>query len=177
MPVDNLHQHCQQGIPDMDISNTFLGCLLKHIFEVDNNSGKNRFFYGIGWKDKLQQTKPASNTLSTLDVTASTCVTVNLRPQQLSQQQDRGNMNMEKCESCDRVSSSQVMLNKGEPTGQAQHIGNLTAMLLEQQISATLPQREIMLFAGNPLDFSAFMQTFKHLVENKGQVTQTGYIA
>ncbi len=40
-------------------------------------------------------------------------------------------------------------------------------MLLQQQISATLLQPEIKALAGNPLEFSAFMQAFKYLVENK----------
>ncbi len=46
---------------------------------------------------------------------------------------------------------------------------NLTAMLLEQQVKASLPARSIKPYDGNPLEFHRFMRAFKHGVIDKTQ--------
>lgn len=43
----------------------------------------------------------------------------------------------------------------------------LTKLLVEQQMKATLPQRSIPAFSGNPLEYSAFMRAFEYGIEDK----------
>nr|XP_054607751.1 uncharacterized protein LOC129167238 [Nothobranchius furzeri] len=43
----------------------------------------------------------------------------------------------------------------------------ITAMLVQHQLSATLPQREIPVFDGNPLQCISFFKAFEHCVEGK----------
>jgi len=45
-------------------------------------------------------------------------------------------------------------------------------MLVQQQMSAALPQREITTFDGNPLQCTSFIRTFEHCVEEKTSTYQ-----
>ncbi|KAK0146738.1 hypothetical protein N1851_013945 [Merluccius polli] len=48
-----------------------------------------------------------------------------------------------------------------------QRQNEITYMLVQQQMSATLPQRDITIFAGDPLQFVSFMRTFEHCIEER----------
>jgi hypothetical protein len=48
-----------------------------------------------------------------------------------------------------------------------QPLHDLTALLLEQQMKATLPQRTIQPYNGDPLEYCSFMQSFRYGVESK----------
>lgn len=43
----------------------------------------------------------------------------------------------------------------------------ITAMLVQQQLAATFPQREIPIFEGNRLQCISFLRAFEHCVEDK----------
>lgn len=43
----------------------------------------------------------------------------------------------------------------------------ITTMLVQQQMSSTLPQREITIFGGDPLQCTSFIRTFEHCIEEK----------
>jgi hypothetical protein len=49
----------------------------------------------------------------------------------------------------------------------AKQQANLTQLLMEQQLKATLPQRTIPVFTDNPLDYSAFIRAFEYGIEEK----------
>ena len=51
--------------------------------------------------------------------------------------------------------------------GIMQRLNEITYMLVQQQMSATLPQRDITIFAGDPLQFVSFMRTFEHCIEER----------
>lgn len=45
----------------------------------------------------------------------------------------------------------------------------IIALLVEQQQSNTMPQREIPVFDGNPLQYRTFIRAFEHEIEDKTQ--------
>ena len=51
--------------------------------------------------------------------------------------------------------------------GILQKQNDITSMLMQQQMSATLPQREMTIFDGDPLHYISFIRTFEHCVESK----------
>ena len=53
-----------------------------------------------------------------------------------------------------------------------QHQNEITTMLMQQQMSATLPQRNIAVFDGDPLQCISFIQTFEHCIEAKASSYQ-----
>ena len=70
----------------------------------------------------------------------------------------------------DELSSGDTNLKK-PATGSSEMVqimhGDLTKLLLEAQIRATLPQRNIPTFNGNPLEYVGWMAAFEHGVELK----------
>lgn len=44
---------------------------------------------------------------------------------------------------------------------------DITEMLVKQQLLARLPQRDIPVFCGDPLDFRSFLKAFEHIVDSK----------
>lgn len=48
----------------------------------------------------------------------------------------------------------------------------ITALLVRQQIAATLPQREIPVFDGNPMEYGTFIKAFEHSIEKKTDNSQ-----
>lgn len=51
--------------------------------------------------------------------------------------------------------------------GIMQRQNEITSMLVQQQLLTTLPQREIITFDSDPLQFVSFMRTFEHCVEER----------
>ena len=56
-------------------------------------------------------------------------------------------------------------VNQDSICGIMQRQNEITTMLMEQQMSANLPQRDITIFDGDPLQYISFIQTFEHCVE------------
>lgn len=48
-----------------------------------------------------------------------------------------------------------------------QRQNEITSMLVRQQLTATLPQRDIPIFDGDPMQYLSFMRTFEHCVEER----------
>ncbi|XP_058616036.1 uncharacterized protein LOC131529985 [Onychostoma macrolepis] len=70
------------------------------------------------------------------------------------------------------VQTSNVMQNiDGTSTSNIcsvmQKQNEITALLVEQQQSSTLPQRDIPVFDGNPLQYRAFIRAFEHGIEDQ----------
>ena len=68
--------------------------------------------------------------------------------------------------------SIQSPIDQDTICGIMQKQNEITSRLLQQQVSATLPQREMSIFDGDPLQCMYFIRTFEHCVEAKAGTYQ-----
>ena len=61
----------------------------------------------------------------------------------------------------------QAAVDQDAICGILQRQNEITAMLVQQQMSSSLPRKDIAIFDGNPLQFLSFVRAFEHCIEEK----------